>query len=313
MPLEIRMDADFLPMPPWTQFFMALGENFSDYYDLHGGSLKMAVVTPARNFAATMLALGIVKARVRKIDLATYFESLIHYPKDTPVLLYNSGRRRNGLLKGSAVLNGTRYVRVQVQNESGGDLTEYIQEKLAESVVVREGADIPKLPKSQRGRRAEPFPPIWRQFSNKAPYGPERTDVVLVGRPKELDTEANWEIRTAEGDRFCSGRIQDLLSLVGLSGVGPVHHGMMVSNRIRKPKLPTPDTVVLFSDSSTYVRLAAKLQTRCSIVVIDRLSSHCTEAIQMFNASYAGRTGAKVLLQVAPPPGVEYLAYREEQ
>lgn len=313
MLLEIRMDADFLPMPPWTQFFMALGETFSDYYDFHGGSLKMAVVAPARNFAATMLALGIVKARAHKINLATYFDSLTHYPKDTPVLLYNSGRRLNGLLKGNEVLNGTRYVRVQVQNKSGGDLTEFISEKLAESVVVREGAAIPKLPKSQRGRRAEPFPPIWRPFSNKAPYGPERTDVIIAGRPKEIDKEANWEIRTAEGDRFCPGRIQDLLSLDGVSGVGPVQHGKMVSNRIRKPKLPTPDTVVLFSDASTYVRLADKFQTRCSIVVIDRLSSHCTEAIEMFNASYAERTGAKVLLQVAPPPGVEYLAYREDQ
>ncbi len=306
------MNADFLPMPPWAQFFMALGENFSDYYHLHGGSLKMAVVTPARNFVATMLALGIVKARAQKIDLASYFESLTHYPKDTPVVLYNSGRRRNGLLKGGAVLYGTRYVRVQVQNESGGDLTEYIPEKRAESVVVRERAAIPKLPKSQRGRRAEPFPPIWIPFSNEAPYGPERTDVIIVGRPKELDKEASWEIRAAEGDRVCSGRIQDLLSLAGLSGVGPLYHGKMVSNRIRKPKLPTPDTVVLFSDSSTYVRLAAKVKTQCSIVVIDRLSSHCPEAIQKFNSSYAGRTGAKVLLQADPPPGVEYLAYQEE-
>ncbi len=306
---EINVDNTWVSFPSWALFFISLGVAYADNIQ-SDHTIHLAVLTPVHNYAAMLIALGVVQHRAQQQHNAeAYFTELASCPIDTPVFLYSGNRRKKGLLKG---VRCSRLL-VQTQNERGGNLTEFISASNSTSIIIREDQNTNKLPKTNNGYRMDSVPEIWQPFSDQSLYGPSRMDINIIGNKNTIQTEASTPVKITRGQLSAIGTIQELLALQGISPSPTIYHGRFVSNTVRKHRGRSPkQAVTLFSDASSYTKAAADFSNFNSIAILNRLAPRCMEATYMFNSFYAGRTGDKVALSVRPPVGVEFLMFKEE-
>lgn len=315
--------AEWRPLPPWAGFFIDLGAQITSYSP-KSGPLVVALSLPARAYAAALAAAGIVLSRAQSPDglagASAHFQMLYHLASqesNTPVDYIQNikGRlkRTCGELQGVVIRDGAPILKVLIGTERQGQTTSFINERIAFKVQLarRSGA----IGHSHTMKELA--------FAERALGDTDLADFVfrtqldctILGTASQLEheiTEAPLAFR-ATNEKLDEGHLQDILRACRFltnsqhfrSEIIPVAH----EGRPRTLLTSTPSTVI-FDGAIGFLRWRDDWRGLPWLVLLDRIETHFTEAVEAVKSEDMSRVSDAKSLQIPPiPPGIEITTF----
>jgi hypothetical protein len=321
--LHFEDSGNWYSLPDWAEYFINVGKELANA-DQTESRMVTAIAVPTRAFGAAFVSLGMVisdaAARDRSSDSA-HFETLFDLPAGTPVIYrHKPGKTLRGILQAPELSGGKLYVRVQVHNRDGGNLTYLIDETRA--VQVQPARHSGKLPKKQGGdnvRFANQFVDGLLGEADPVQLGlRSKLCCAIVGRRNVLENEIRKTPLAihVNGRHYAEGQLQDVLRVdrfvseqqsfrSGLIPLGPEPPSGEVIHDIERG--------VIFDGAPAFLRWGDMWKTRHQVIILDRTESYFDDAIGAINSRYTqNRIDSDHALPVSTPPsGGEILTFRE--
>jgi len=318
-------DGDYLePVPDWGTFFAELGSSLAKH-NIERDRLIAAIALPTRAYAAALTAFGIVFARTAEppegISAGEHFQDLCRLQLDTPVTLVKNNRKRTGRLKGYMKSGDQEFIGVQVEDEKGGGLVEYVRSKDSLRVQISE-TEVTKLPRTQVGRKVvahEGFLTslLGRENASRVALS-SRLDCEIIGRIGLFGIETKRTQFSLQPNCLPSemGTLQDLLRVRQFLGENDSYRSEIIKAvGMMEPSVSTKENphVVVFDGSAGFLKWRNNRRRSHWIVILDRSETNFQDAVQAINGEYMGREPDQASPKELPrtPPGVELLIYRE--
>lgn len=325
--LRIGGGSDHDSLPDWVYFFLNLGIEMSQRSEDAKTRTMIACSLPTRSFAAPFFALGIVSDRIRKgasdAELEGRFQMLTLLPAETKFLY----RKRDKLFKAvkaidqrDTLIDKEPHLRVLIQNERGGNLAELVSKKRAMALEIAANQEF-SLPKNTKGVQIPPVPVLLKAFFNveevNQALSRSRMDVLFVGNVSKLHEEtclAPFSYQDRNGV-FHDGMLNDVLQIKNFCSSRQVHRSRIVTKADIKAGIDvSPETVVVFDGSLSFLHHFHECRGRVSLILLDRTEPQYQEAVAEINrrrlSKKIGSTSGTEWLGVVPA-GVEVMVWEE--
>lgn len=323
--LHYNKDGNWLPLPSWGRFFIQIGTCMAENTVDGNRRSVLALVLPARAFAAPLLSVGVVLSRshipVPQPGIDEYFDLLCSMPRNTRVTYMRSGRKHDGILYGKSRISDVDYVSVMISIKGSLHICHVPRDKCREiTVSAVDGGQPPK--KLSRGRRVLPSGGLLGQVFDAASVlefvRRSRLECIILGRIGELRHEivnTPFAIQVASG-AFGEGNLQDLIRVRRFAGSDQCHRSNVVDvSRSGSPfqndrELPS---IVVFDGSRSFLRWRDYWRQSNWILCLDRTESDFGEAVEELNREYTQRRSRLNWSVRTPlaPSRVEVLMYQE--
>jgi hypothetical protein len=285
----------------------------------------LALVLPARAFAAPLLSVGIVmdKARipVPQPDVYEYFDLLCSMPRNTRVTYLRYGKSHDGILCGKNIINGVDCMSVMISIKSILHTCHVPRDKCRDIALLPadNGSSSSKL---SRGKRILASGGLLRQVFDSANalefVKRSRLECIMLGRIGELRHEivdTPFAIQVAPRD-FEEGNLQQLIRVRRFSGSGQSYRSNVVDvSRSGSPFQNDRDlpSIVVFDGSRSFLRWRDYWRQSNWILCLDRTEADFEEAVEELNREYTQRRSRLNWSVRTPlaPSRVEMLVYQE--
>ena len=323
---------DQVLLPPWATFLIDIGAAAISAQNPQA-RLTLALALPARAYAATFVAVGVVLARAENghetEEGGGHFERLCQMPLGTAVRFFDesSGRLKRAILNGVCTADGKRRLRVQVTRSArdterrGGSQAHLVGEDGAHKITVAEGERW-RLPATQSGRRVSGSSAILGALLGHSQASRFLTasafDCAILGEASILRKEIlETGVCVLDGeDREVKGSLQDILRVRRFCSPGQPYRTRVVPVATWKRRPSVQDIVprvVVLDGAAAFLKWRAYWCRSNWVVVLDRSERLFQSAASTLNESYAAsRIGDANLDGIGDvPPGTELLAYEE--
>ena len=305
------------PLPDWARYHIEAGLAVGRL-ETGGVRCVLAIVVPARDYAAVLCAAGVVLAayeRESSLDAARVFGELSALPSGTPLTLREKGRIKRGRLVGTR----NNRLGVQVENSEAGGLTQWIPRGQVWRVAQAD-RETSQLPKRQRGRKVQAVSGFAMHVLDPLDAvrftEPGKSDCLIVGSRRSIREDVlqpGFATKPRGARRITPGTLNDLLRVAGTPGIGDAHRTDVLSaqslSSLASRAVPT---ATVFDGAAGYLRWRDRLGSSHAIVILDRTEHRYTEAAQHLHRDYVRRTQDDPLLVLpSPPPGVEILRFSQ--
>ncbi len=155
------LDGEWLPFPPWARYFLELGAAVSCYERKNNNRLIAAITVPIRDYAASLLASGIIIPRVGIVsqDLQSHIKKIEKLPIGTSVKFFWNNRQMKGIYKGTK--NSEMGQHFNITFQKGTEI--YIRYEDAYKISVSD-KQVEHLPNTQKGRHIPTPSPIMKEL-----------------------------------------------------------------------------------------------------------------------------------------------------
>jgi hypothetical protein len=318
-------DGHLLPLPHWGRFFVDLGAMVAKE-PRADTTLVVALALPTRAYAAVLVGIGAVIARVEtgsgseQSDTQKHFRSLSSLPRGTSVTLHRTdGKVVKGILTGCKDFKpyGGMRIGVQVQNSKAGGLTEYYTPDQASRVQVSSKVWA-GLPKKQDAGLVDPTKGFASQMFDEAELYSFVThsalECAIIGNTGLILKESRTT-PLAFGANRIAGTPQDILRIRRLFTENtPYRSDVFSSEAAEHPpaegfSLMRP--VVVFDGASAFVKSSQEWRAYDWVVLLDKTESRFDDGARQINRDYMDRKNDIALeLNLPLPAGIDMVAFK---
>lgn len=298
---------DWLPLPDWAQFSVALGSAVALHQE---GTARLiaAVATPNRAYVAAFCATGYVLAlsgTMPPVDYEENYRYLAGLPSGTTVTFWPTPTlKKTGLLVACVEANGQRYVKIALGVKLRD--TDYVRvDECGKVQVCRQQFD--KLPSRARMRRVRVQNGLIATVVTACDLNDFlsqcRPACTIVGSESQLRAEIReapfailGTFREAASDKAV-GHLQDILRVPQFSTGGQCCwaevHSFIAEKKLRR-STKTPPRLVIFDGSSAFLKCQGYWPNSSWIAILDRTDPRFLDASSEIDRLYASRSETRV-------------------
>jgi hypothetical protein len=308
--------AQFLPLPPWAIFFLALGEAIASLPEDSGRSVT-AVAVPSLGYAGALSAVGFHIGIAVERPLEEHIQLLRSLPAGRQVWFNKTTKRIKGALEG--IFPSATGEVIKMTFKRGKEIW-------SETITIEDAMRVQLASKDGPVKRAG--------FLEKAPIGEFASQVlgpavsrdihlrssiesVLVGQKNPLRVEATETLfAISRNELTANGTLQQLLRTIEF-GDSKDTHGY--ASRIETPyedsaaHLEARGLVVFNGERAFSIGHPRHGNVRHWVVVLDRTNRRFIEACDILDGMFIDREGLVDLGALpTPPEGVELSSFLRE-
>lgn len=291
--LYLNDDGKWENLTDWAKFYIDLGCAISNYNN-PGNRLILGLSTPARAYAAVLISLGIIYAKISgenfNSDKNIYFDHICSLPLHARLLYTKNGRVYKAIFSGVSKLStGEPVIKVQVQKDherkSGGETYLLSADKiLSVSIAAQSDFDLPNNP---TGRKVSVSDNLARSLLSQSDFTRLTLEsflaCIIVGRTNILRQEfKNTKFAAAsKSGTSIKGTIQEIIKVRKfLGGLKTYNCNVLASNSWKPPKVVRRDVcdTVIFDGEMGFLKWRDRFESLNWIVVLDRTDPRYPEA-----------------------------------
>ncbi len=321
--LRFKESGEWYSLPEWAEYFIIVGKNIA-VTPQSDSRIVTAIVVPTRAFGAAFVSLGMVisDSTLRtNVSETAHFYQLLELPLDTPVVFRpKPGKILKGILRNPIEQYGKRWVKVQVQSETDGGLTHWVDESRAYQVQPARHSG--KLPKKQGGKSARfdnEF--VDRLLGDVDPVQlglQSKLVCALVGRKNTLEHEIRRTPLAVHVNRrrYAEGVLQDVLRVNRFVTEKQSHRTALVPIGAKPPSdkiVSNTEIGVIFDGALGFLKWGDMWHSRHQVIILDRTEPYFDDAISEINLRFSqNRTDGDIALPEGEAPlGCEVFTFRE--
>jgi len=315
--LRFPAGSGWLSLPAWARFFIDIG--FTVAKSARGASPRVvAIVTPARAYAAVLCATGVVSAKVSaagSLSRQEHFDHLRSLPPGTTVNFRETPNSQvKGWLQGALDIGEQSFIVIRLQVKSKGGLTYRIPTEQSHriEVAVKPLASLPARPHPKTFRANAPLLEFLLRNDDRDEFL-RRVELqcAIVGKYAQLREEILETRFAAQCESLAVGRLQDLLRIRRfLENDGGGYLSQVYSYGTLDE---TPDDlphVAIFDGSTSFLKGHGKWPNAHRVVILDRTDRQLPDAAAELNRAYASRaTDVDTFCPTEPPEELEFLIF----
>lgn len=316
-------------VPKWVEHFISIGEELALEGFESSSRIITAIIVPARAYCAALIGFGmiigdtIIRDRPSK---EAHFNKLLGLEPGTPVVYHEADKKiRNGVICHPEKINGDYFIRFQISEPSqkGGGIFILIGQEKAFQLHPSTCPVI--LPK----RRIVREKILHNEFVSKLLPGCDLINFdiqskfvcAIVGKKNLLEQEiVNTPFAVNINNHFTEGILQDVLKVNDFAKGAQSHRSTLIPTGLRRQPsinmVEKVETSVVFDGADAFLRWGSMWPNRHLVIILDRTELCFNDAIHSINSAFSqNRIDVERSVPfsgIAPLPGTELLAFREE-
>lgn len=302
---------DWQKLPNWCNFFIKLGHCVAKHENKNS-RLVVALALPTRSYAAALIASGIILERAYSFNLDNKdrFAELCKLPIGTSICYNRKGELLRAIHEG--FIPELNRIKIRTESKPKGGLSYLIDYDEAYTISIANQKWKPNLKKGPHLQKNDSnF--LSRIVDKKIAYRystNSNLECIIIGNKVALRQEISSQaIKSQES----LGSFQDILQIRSfVTSKGASYHTDILSGKRNKTMKGDFSGIVIFDGANAFLKSRDYWLKSHNIVLLDRTEPHFQEAVDVINQNYYSRFDDVSLELIAPPFGVELIAYQEK-
>lgn len=308
----------WLPFPSWASYYLELGAALSNY-ESDNCRFTAAITLPARNFASSLIAAGIVISRLELStkDIQYHIAKIEALPIGSLVTLRKNNVKLDGIYQGAVSSFGKQYFKIKYQK--GGEIGISYQDSYKIEVSDKLHVSLPNI---QSGRHMDPPSPLLKHFFDAELLNrflaESRLECVILGHQKSFHQElCNFPIGyLGQNGITASGTIADLVRVKGsyFQASNSSYRSYILSSNSKYNSQSTSkldNYVTIFDNPQGFIKWSSYFKSSNWFVLLDKTDRNFDLGIKEINTEYIqNRIEKQIKLNLPdPPPGIELMLF----
>jgi hypothetical protein len=309
---------NWISFPQWAYYYMELGASLSNFKS-EGTKFILAITTPVRNFAASLIAAGLI---ISTVDLPSsyineYISKIENLPIGTPVTFRQDNRQKYGFYYGRVERGGQSYF--NIQHLKRGEI--YIPIENASTIEVSEKIK-KNLPNNSSGRQLAPPSPLLTHLFEKETISKfvveSKLECVILGQQNIFRKElCEFQIGfKSNKNQIAYGKFVDLIRPRGSQFQPPnfsYRSYILPSNNTYNAKsiAKLGNNTTIFDNHLGFIKWHDSFKKSNWIVILDKTANNFDLAIKEVNEAYLlNQVDKRLKISLpSPPAGIDLMFF----